>query len=665
MSNSSSQRARGRASAPALVMSALCIWQPTNAAVFIRQFIEGSSFNKAISIINSGLGAVDISGWRLEEHVNVPSDRVLDRYTWAQMSVLQPGELATLCNEQASAFLKNRCNDTADLGINGNDAILLYSSTGDVVDQFGDTSGATLSGSTWTISCIDGASKDSTMLRAANSTAPIASDTAWAQRGLDAWTVYPQNTFVDTAGATFDVVSGTADPQRQPITICGEAPATAGTTPGPTPPPPPRFDPAPIGDIGPVPLLGTGDAVSDEGRSVDGASNSGSCAAPRSTPSVRGDRRTDLQTLRLATYNLEFLFDGVEDSRVSRWLGDPAGAQEHVERIAQFIATWAPDVVALVEVEGCRSLAALAAALRALPRGAGGAARDPASDADTLSGLLLQGTDSFTEQDIALLSTVDPSSELTRVDERMDYPLQGSGCGFDGQRNTGVSKHAVARWDGLRLGGATVNLAVIGVHFKAIPTDPRSCAQREAQAALMRREVQALSAAGYEVALVGDVNDFSADPPDAAGSQPTSRVLEILAGTAAGFEGGPVLRNVMEFVPQPDRITSWFDRNDDGDDDGLPGRENSAIDHALLSPGLWGRVADVLFIRDAPLAADGGALSDHWPIVITLAATAADGVCEGACLATARAAVASGASGACLGAGITAGAAAVGFCAAA
>lgn len=56
---------------------------------------------------------------------------------------------------------------------------------------------------------------------------------------------------------------------------------------------------------------------------------------------------------------------------------------------------------------------------------------------------------------------------------------------------------------------------------------------------------------------MGDVNDFSVDPPDAAGSMPTSRVLDILAGTAAGFEGGPVLRNVMELVPQAERITSW------------------------------------------------------------------------------------------------------------
>lgn len=32
-----------------------------------------------------------------------------------------------------------------------------------------------------------------------------------------------------------------------------------------------------------------------------------------------------------------------------------------------------------------------------------------------------------------MVCRVDPSSELTRVDGRLDYPLQGSGCGFDGQ----------------------------------------------------------------------------------------------------------------------------------------------------------------------------------------------------------------------------------------
>lgn len=106
-----------------------------------------------------------------------------------------------------------------------------------------------------------------------------------------------------------------------------------------------------------------------------------------------------------------------------------------------------------------------------------------------------------------------------------------------------------------------------------------------------------------------------------------------------------------------------FDRDRDNIDDGLRGNENSAIDHVLLSPGLWERVADVRFIRDAPAAADGGALSDHWPIVVTLAASDADGVCDGACLASARSVASNSASGACLTAGAAMAAAAAGTCA--
>lgn len=75
----------------------------------------------------------DISGWRLEERVNVPSDRAFDRYTWAAGTVLQPRQVATLCNARASEFLLQQCNDTASFGTNGNDAVLLYSDSGEVV----------------------------------------------------------------------------------------------------------------------------------------------------------------------------------------------------------------------------------------------------------------------------------------------------------------------------------------------------------------------------------------------------------------------------------------------------------------------------------------------------------------------------------------------------
>lgn len=160
--------------ATVLVASPLYVFQPTHAKVIIRQIIEGSLLNKAVSVVNSGSSsavcarkpyawlpsrraalprllavecihacpvienfAQDISGWRLEERVNVPSGTVQDRYTWGPGTVLEPGQVTTLCNSQASEFLLQQCNDTIGLGMNGNDAILLYSQTGDVMVRSG------------------------------------------------------------------------------------------------------------------------------------------------------------------------------------------------------------------------------------------------------------------------------------------------------------------------------------------------------------------------------------------------------------------------------------------------------------------------------------------------------------------------------------------------
>lgn len=154
-----------------------------------------------------------------------------------------------------------------------------------------------------------------------------------------------------------------------------------------------------------------------------------------------------------------------------------------------------------------------------------------------------------------------------------------------------------------------------------MPTAPDRCARREAQALVLRRLVVRLAASGYEVALLGDLNGALALPrrlgqppsvptctrmrpatecrrsaagaarraclgvavgrwtlptagpgprtpadydtlPDMAGSQPTSRVLEILkrglpgggggggAGAGGGGDGGVVLRSVAEKLPQ-------------------------------------------------------------------------------------------------------------------
>lgn len=140
------------------------------AQVVIKQYIEGTGFNKAIQLENLGAGATvyafllnmlvctvlhncslhackqdrvctsrttlcfvqDVSGYVIEERVNVPDGSVLERYTFPAGSTIST--VFTVCNNQASAYmLSDVCDDTAAVGINGNDAISLLDSTGSAV----------------------------------------------------------------------------------------------------------------------------------------------------------------------------------------------------------------------------------------------------------------------------------------------------------------------------------------------------------------------------------------------------------------------------------------------------------------------------------------------------------------------------------------------------
>ena len=61
-------------------------------------------------------------------------------------------------------------------------------------------------------------------------------------------------------------------------------------------------------------------------------------------------------------------------------------------------------------------------------------------------------------------------------------------------------------------GGQPAMLAVLGMHLKAIPTDPHSCHKREGQAQIAQRLLAtALNETDYVVAM-GDLNDFDGDP---------------------------------------------------------------------------------------------------------------------------------------------------------
>ena len=94
------------------------------------------------------------------------------------------------------------------------------------------------------------------------------------------------------------------------------------------------------------------------------------------------------------------------------------------------------------------------------------------------------------------MCSLDPAEALTRFESRESFPIQDSKCGFDGEGSTSVSKHFVGKWHGLRIGAATLDVALVSLHLKAFPTDERSCSQREAQATLARAAAEAAAAEG-------------------------------------------------------------------------------------------------------------------------------------------------------------------------
>lgn len=330
----------------------------------------------------------------------------------------------------------------------------------------------------------------------------------------------------------------------------------------------------------------------------------------------RPTARREANELRVATFNAEWLFDGdAGDSRISPWKGDPEGALSHRRRVADVVGALDADIVAVEEVEDCTNLRALAELLNS---------RAPAGstpDEGLYAPFLVKGKDSYTGQDVGLLTRVDPEGPLERTEARAAQPVAGSACygspvpEGDGTRSSGVSKHFRARFD---VGG--VKLAVIGAHFISRPTDPARCEQREGQATVMRNYLLEAAAEGRHLVFLGDLNDYSDSVPDAHGNKPTSRVLSILrgdTGLGSGVAAEAPLHEVSCALPPEERYTSWWDHAPkDGKDDG--GAEHSAIDHLLLSTYLFDRASNV----SVGHFYDAADVSDHWPLSVTLALNA-------------------------------------------
>jgi len=307
------------------------------------------------------------------------------------------------------------------------------------------------------------------------------------------------------------------------------------------------------------------------------------------------DRRVDKAHLTIMSFNAEFLWDGKAPEDGSSqvqfpWRDSPAEAEEHMAKIAQVIIQGNPDIVMLVEVEGPDALNQL--------------------NDDFLAGrgyrtYFVQGKDTFTGQDVALLSRIDP----------LNIPIgRTDALGESGGIMKSVTKNLFADF---AIGGSQVS--IIGLHLLANPSSQSRKLDREAQADAIRQLARQKRQAGFELAVMGDFNDYDPDEDsrDHRDSMPISNVLRIIKemGTLTADDD---LVNVARFIPKVSRFTSHFDQDDDQHVDEPD--ELTSIDHILLSQGLTEKVDFATILHDH----DPTQVSDHFPVVVRL--RLADGV---------------------------------------
>jgi endonuclease/exonuclease/phosphatase family metal-dependent hydrolase len=315
-------------------------------------------------------------------------------------------------------------------------------------------------------------------------------------------------------------------------------------------------------------------------------------------PRDPGDRRKNKDQLSIVNFNAEWLFlrggsgQIVCPSESCPWATKDE-ARNHLKQVAQVITALDADIYNLNEVENCSVLDDL---LSFLPEDHG------------YRFYLVNGEDSATGQNPAILTRLDPIAHLRHSKMRVEYPLPGCKCKYGELGVTGAAKHYATRFRVLSSRGSKTEFVMAGFHFLAKPKDLRRCARREAQAAIVRDVVENMRKPGDLVILAGDCNDFDNQVPGADGQKSITRVLEILRESA-----GEELVNAAAHVPQAQRYSSWFDYDQNCIDNG-PG-EHSLIDHVLLSRE-W-QVQSASF-HHAYNVSCRSRVSDHWPFKVVL-----------------------------------------------
>ena len=313
----------------------------------------------------------------------------------------------------------------------------------------------------------------------------------------------------------------------------------------------------------------------------------------------------DTIPIRIVNFNAELLnAPGVTPGTIQKYRFDHA-RKRHLEGVATLIETLNPDIVNLVEVSSKEAVDAVVAILHE-------------KGMTEYKGYHIDSNDPFTAGDVALISKIEPDlvegqpirtiySEEGDPTWRESFSFIGRG-GEKVTLNTSISRNSLYF---LTVGGH--KLGFVGLHLKSNPQDDYSNAKRTAEAAVVRRIINGeVTKRGYQPVVIGDLNDYDPDVPDADESRATSTTVIRDIKDYDPAQDGPELVNVAEKIArQADRYTSHWDRNENGADDGDD--VYTMIDHILLPKDLMPFVTRAFICHSV-----GIDTSDHFAVVVDL-----------------------------------------------
>lgn len=311
------------------------------------------------------------------------------------------------------------------------------------------------------------------------------------------------------------------------------------------------------------------------------------CTIP-STPFV--DNRESSNTWTIAQYNVEWLFTEPYSScpGICNW-EDTTDEYVHLDTVREILSKLNADTIHMCEVQSCTQL-------------------DEVSPSDVYRSYMIKGNDTYTGQNVGLITKIDPIETLSRTEERVTYPIKNSNCGYTGDSGTeGVSKHLITRFF-----IQNMSIYLIGAHLLSDPNDPASCAKREAQAQVLQYKIQEFMENDHEVIMMGDLNDFDGIYVDINNNIPNSQVLQTLKGNT-GEANNYTLYAVSGKIPQEGRYTEWYDADPDCR---VEKSELSMLDHILVSENLYRKIQYVEYYHKYKEGCDTYQ-SDHYPILVT------------------------------------------------